>query len=144
MPDRGARALLVEHDTDEIELLRAVLAAERLAERLDVVPDGPAALEFLQRDPAGPGALPAVVLLELRLPKLSGFDVLTAVRADARLRLLPVVVLSASTDPDDVRRSYALGANGYVIKPVAFADYRVTVCDTVRYWLSRNTPLPRS
>ena len=142
MPERG-RLLVVEDNADDIELMLGALGECGLAQRVDVVRDGEAALEYLQRRGRYAGALhalPAAVLLDLKLPKRGGLEVLASVRADARLRHLPVVVVTASREADDLQRSYTAGANAYVVKPVTYAAYAAAMQDIGRFWLVRSEP----
>ncbi len=135
--------LLVEDDEDTVELARRALRASGLPVRLAVARDGAEALDDLLD--AAPGTeRPRVVVLDLRLPKLDGFEVLRRLRADPRARLLPVVVLTSSRDEGDIARAYALGANSYVRKPVEAERFREGISLIARYWGSQNEtpPLP--
>jgi two-component system, response regulator len=131
--------LLVEDNQDDEEL--AVLAFERarIANRMVVVRDGQEALDYFfgtaGRDPQ---LLPQVVLLDLKLPKVSGLDVLRRLRADPRTRRLPVVILTSSKEEQDLIESYDLGANSYVRKPVDFADFAEVIRQLQLYWLVLN------
>lgn len=138
--------LLVEDNASDEQL--ALLAFKRANVPCDivVVRDGADALDYLfvegrhaERDP---GIRPDLILLDLKLPRISGLDVLRRLRAHATTRLLPVVVLTASGEDADVQRSYALGANAYLRKPVDFAEF----CDVARalaaFWLRYNEPPP--
>lgn len=134
--------LLVEDNPDDIELTRIAFAEADLDSRLDVVRDGAEALDYLfargahaSRDPA---KLPAIVLLDLNLPKLDGREVLQAIRANEATRNLPVVVLTTSAEPFDVDASYAMGANSYIRKPVDFEQFVWAVKQVGLYWLVLN------
>ncbi|HEX2082746.1 MAG TPA: response regulator [Xanthomonadaceae bacterium] len=134
--------LLVEDNLDDIELTRIAFAEAGLDSRLDVVRDGAEALDYLfargayaDRDP---GKLPAIVLLDLNLPKLDGREVLQAIRANEATRNLPVVVLTTSTEPFDVDVSYGMGANSYIRKPVDFERFVWAVKQVGLYWLVLN------
>lgn len=134
--------LLVEDNPDDIELTRIAFAEAGLDSRLDVVRDGAEALDYLfargahaGRDPA---KLPAIVLLDLNLPKLDGREVLQAIRANEATRNLPVVVLTTSAEPFDVDASYAVGANSYIRKPVDFEQFVWAVKQVGLYWLVLN------
>lgn len=134
--------LLVEDNPDDIELTRIAFAQADLESRLDVVRDGAQALDYLfargayaDRDPA---RLPAIVLLDINLPKLNGREVLQAIRANEATRKLPVVVLTTSTEPFDVDASYQLGANSYIRKPVDFEQFVESVKQIGIYWLVHN------
>ncbi|MFT4179855.1 MAG: response regulator [Thermomonas sp.] len=132
----GKTILLVEDNPDEAELTRIAFAQSGCECALEVAGDGVEALGYL-RARAGK-TLPAVVLLDMNLPKLDGREVLQALRADPATRTLPVVVLSTSAEPGDVAEMYALGANSYVQKPMAFASFVEMVRRIGQYWLSLN------
>ncbi|MFP4207934.1 MAG: response regulator [Wenzhouxiangella sp.] len=142
MTDR--KLLLVEDDPqDELLTLRALKKAG-VGNTIDVVRDGQQAVDYLFgegefADRAGQ-PLPAVVLLDIGLPRLSGLDVLARLRANPRTRLLPVVMLTSSDEPQDRLRSYQSGANSYVRKPVGFAEFAATVAQLGVYWMATNQP----
>ena len=136
--------LLVEDNPDDVELTRIAFMEAGIDRRLVVVRDGAEALDYLfarnahaDRDAAD---LPAIVLLDLNLPKLDGREVLQAIRGDARTRALPVVVLTTSDEPFDVEASYALGVNSYIRKPVDFEQFVGAVKQIGLYWLVLNQP----
>jgi two-component system response regulator len=129
--------LLVEDSEDDIELTLRALRRNGIS-RVEVARDGAAALDYLE----GERALPAVVLLDLNLPKLSGLEVLERLRARPRTRLLPVVVLTSSRDEGDLVRSYALGANSYVRKPVDYDAFLEAARQLGQYWLLVNEAPP--
>ena len=138
--------LLVEDNPDDVELTLIAFAEAKIANPLVVVRDGVEALDYLfargtyaDRDPAD---LPSIVLLDLNLPKLDGREVLQAIRADARTRALPVVVLTTSNEPFDVEAAYALGVNSYIRKPVDFQQFVGAVKQVGLYWLVLNQPQP--
>jgi CheY-like chemotaxis protein len=139
--------LLVEDNPqDEMLALRALRKAH-VANRVDVVRDGQQALDYLfrnaeytQRD--GP-ELPTVVLLDIGLPRLTGLEVLARLRADERTKMLPVVMLTSSDEDADRLASYQNGANSFVRKPLAFAEFAETVASLGVYWLATNEPLHR-
>lgn len=138
--------LLVEDNPqDELLTLRALHKAN-VSNRIDVVRDGQQALDYLFRagefaDRDGPG-LPTVVLLDIGLPRLSGLEVLAQLRADPRTALLPVVIQTSSDEEQDRLRSYEIGANSFVRKPVGFAEFAETVACLGVYWLATNEPPP--
>jgi CheY-like chemotaxis protein len=141
------RSILMVEDNpqDEALALRALRKAH-VANRIDVVRDGQQALDYLFREGdfaqrEGPD-LPTVVLLDIGLPRLTGLEVLARIRADARTRLLPVVMLTSSDEETDRLTSYSHGANSYVRKPLAFAEFAETVARLGVYWLATNEPLP--
>ena len=134
--------LLVEDNPDDVELTRLAFAEAGGAHRLHAVGDGAEALDYLlargrhaDRDGAD---LPALVLLDLNLPRLDGREVLQAIRADPATRALQVVVLTTSAEPRDVDQAYALGANSYIQKPVEFERFVEAVRQIGRYWLELN------
>lgn len=136
--------LLVEDNPDDVELTRIAFAEAGSDHRLQVVTDGAQALDYLfaqgahaGRDPAD---LPAVVLLDLNLPKRNGREVLQAIRANPATRSLPVVVLTTSAEPVDVDVVYELGANSYIQKPVEFERFVEVVRQIGLYWLVLNQP----
>ncbi len=134
--------LLVEDNPDDVELTRLAFAEAGSAHRLHAVGDGAEALDYLLargRHAGREGAdLPALVLLDLNLPRLDGREVLQAIRAAPATRGLPVVVLTTSAEPRDVDQSYALGANSYIQKPVEFERFVEAVRQIGRYWLELN------
>jgi two-component system response regulator len=140
--------LLVEDDPDDAELALGALARDGVGAKVLHVTDGAAAVDYLHARGAFAGRelaeLPRMVLLDLKLPKLDGFDVLERIRACARTRNLPVVILTSSNEERDKRRGYDLGANGYVVKPVDFDEYNSAVAAIGRFWLHVNRPAPRS
>lgn len=131
--------LLVEDNRDDELLTVRALQASRIRNRLVVARDGVEAIERLA-DPRTP--LPQLVLLDLKLPRVDGFEVLRRIRGEDRTRLLPVVVLTASDETSDIRRSYELGANSYIRKPVDFNQFVRAVRELGMYWLIINQPPP--
>ena len=136
---RSRVILLVEDNPDDVELTRRAFLKSRVANDLIVARDGQEALDYLfdvsqER--------PEVVLLDLKLPKVPGLDVLRRMRADSRTRLMPVVVLTSSNEESDRIRSYDLGANSFVRKPVDFAEFLEAARQLGLYWLVLNEPPP--
>jgi two-component system, response regulator len=127
--------LLVEDNPDDIALTRRALSKHKLANRLAVARDGVEALDMLLDETAG---LPEVVLLDLKLPKIDGLEVLRQVRANPRTRYVPVVVLTSSDEERDVIASYDLRANSYVRKPVDFEQFLEAARQLGLYWLVLN------
>ena len=134
--------LLVEDNPDEVNLARRALARGHVAHRINVVNDGVAALEFLLACGAPENRLPEVVLLDLNLPRMNGIELLQRLRAHARLKTLPVVVLTSSREQGDISRCYELGANSYIPKPVDFDHFTEVLRQMSLYWLSLNEPPP--
>jgi CheY-like chemotaxis protein len=141
---KGKTILLVE-DTrqDELLILRS-LRKINLANEVDVVRDGQQALDYLFREGEFAGRagtdLPTAVLLDVNLPRVSGLEVLSRLRADPRTRLLPIVILTSSDEERDRVRSYEKGANSFVRKPLDFAEFAETVARLGIYWLATNEP----
>ena len=139
--------LLVEDDPRDLELTLVALERSQLANEVIIVRDGEAALEYLQRSGEyGDRAEgnPAVVLLDLKLPKVNGLEVLQAVRSTEGLRSIPVVMLTSSHEETDVLRSYQLGVNAYVVKPVEFKQFVEAIADLGIFWAVLNEPPPGS
>ena len=131
--------LLVEDNPDDIELALHAFRSNNIANRIVIREDGKAAIDFLF-DTAEP--IPGVVLLDLKLPKLSGIDVLRAIRSNPRTKLVPVVVMTTSREENDVVSSYNLHANSYVVKPVDFNQFTEAVRQLGMYWLLLNEGPP--
>jgi CheY-like chemotaxis protein len=139
--------LLVEDNPDDIELTLIALQKTRLANPVVSVRDGAEALDFLRREGAyadRPEENPAVILLDKKLPKVDGHEVLREVRADDRLRRVPVVMLTSSREERDLLKSYDLGVNAYVVKPVEFDDFMAAINDLGVFWAVLNEPPPYS
>ena len=135
--------LLVEDNAQDAELAIRVLRKHSLADRLLWLEDGVQAVDFLFARGKYAGrtlAPPRVVLLDLKLPKVDGFEVLRAIKADERTRAIPVVILTSSNQDCDIRQAYALGANGYTVKSVDFDAFHEGVGALARYWLKVNHP----
>jgi CheY-like chemotaxis protein len=138
--------LLVEDNPDDEELtLRAL--KQKVANEVVVARDGSEALEFIFGSGKYEGRdlsrMPTVILLDLKLPKLSGLDVLQRLRAEPRTRLIPVVILTSSSEDEDMLKSYQWGANSYVRKPVEFGNFADAVSHLGLYWMLLNEPPPR-
>jgi CheY-like chemotaxis protein len=142
----GKVILLVEDNRDDEELTLHALETTRIQNRVVVARDGPEALDFLFGTGRHAGrdisAGPAVTLLDLKLPRLDGLEVLRRIRADERTRLFPIVILTSSTEEQDVMRGYRFGANSYIRKPVDFAQFTEAVRQLGLYWASLNEPPP--
>lgn len=141
--------LLVEDNEDDELLTLRALARNNIRNEVVVVRDGAEAMDFLlaqgHYDGRDPSDLPAMILLDLKLPKMGGLEVLRAIRKNEFTRLLPVVVLTSSLEEQDLIRSYGLGANSYVRKPVDFHQFSEAVRQLGLYWLILNQkpPLPK-
>jgi CheY-like chemotaxis protein len=141
------RILLVEDSANDIELILAALAENRLANEVVVARDGEEALDYLYR--RGVFRLrseghPVVVLLDLKLPKVDGLEVLAQLKSDPELKVVPVVVLTSSREEQDLIQSYNLGTNGYVVKPVDFHEFVDAIKELGLFWAVVNQPPPGS
>lgn len=138
--------LLVEDNPDDVKLTRRALRDNKIANELVVVSDGVEAMEYLAEAGTaaaeGSGTLPSVILLDLKLPKMDGLETLRKIRANERLKLLPVVVLTSSKEETDILKSYDHGANSYIRKPVDFEQFSEAVRELELYWLLLNEPPP--
>ncbi len=139
--------LLVEDNPDDAEFTLRALRKANVALQVALVEDGVSALEFVFRTGAHadrtPATLPRVVLLDLKLPKVDGLEVLRRIKSDPRTRALPIVVLTSSREQRDIHEAYIRGANSYIVKPIEYAELIAKLGDLVRYWLQLNET-PRS
>ncbi|WP_426189793.1 response regulator [Massilia sp. DWR3-1-1] len=135
MPSRSDLLLLVEDNPDDEALILRAFELAKVAHPL-VAHDGVEALECLSG--CAPEALPRLVVLDLKLPRLDGMGVLKAIRADPRTRLIPVLMLTSSMLDDDLAACYALGANSYLVKPIDFSQFVAMVAQLTHYWLTLN------
>ena len=141
------RILLVEDDPKDVELTLTALEEYKLANEVVVTRDGEEALDYLYRRGNFQGRStdnPAVLLLDLKLPKVDGLEVLQQIKADAKLKLIPVVVLTSSHEEKDMVTSYKLGVNAYVVKPVDFHEFVNAVKELGIFWALVNEPPPGS
>ncbi|HVH66642.1 MAG TPA: response regulator [Gemmatimonadales bacterium] len=132
--------LLVEDNSDDVALTMRALKSHNITNEVIVARDGVQALEYLfgKDGGSGPEELPAVVLLDLKLPRVNGMEVLQRIRAEERTKLLPVVILTSSDEERDVVDGYSLGANSYVRKPVDFVEFTQAAKQLGLYWLLMN------
>src|SRR5450759_1027484 len=139
--------LLVEDNPSDIGLTQRALTKSRVANELVVVQDGQEALDYLFRVSTTEGQnslrLPALVLLDIKLPKVDGLEVLRRIRANKRTRRLPVVMLTSSLEEEDIATSYDLGANSYIRKPVDFVQFAEAIQHLGLYWLLLNEIPPK-
>jgi CheY-like chemotaxis protein len=141
------RILIVEDDPNDVELTMTALGDYNLANEVVITRDGQQALDYLYSQGQYAGRSPenpAVMLLDLKLPKISGLEILQKIKADDRLKTIPVVVLTSSNEEKDVMRSYSLGVNAYVVKPVEFHEFVNAVKELGAFWAIVNEPPPGS
>lgn len=139
------RILLAEDNQHDVELTLAALGEHNLANEVVVVRDGAEALDYLFQRGQHAGhanGQPVVVLLDLKMPKVDGLEVLQKIREDAALKHLPVVMLTSSREEQDLVRSYELGVNAYVVKPVDFQKFVESIKQVGFFWAILNEPLP--
>ena len=136
MVNQAIEILLVEDNPDDLELGLHALRKENLANQIHVARDGEEALAFLHQRPNG--QQPRLVLLDLKLPKLDGLEVLRRMRSDERTRNIPVVMMTSSDEERDLVESYRIGVNSYIRKPVDFSQFRDLVRQVGLYWLVIN------
>lgn len=142
MPEQTIEILLVEDNQDDEELTMVALRDGKLANRIDVVRDGEEALEYLfaygryaERNILNP---PRLILLDIKLPKVDGLEVLQRIKADPRTKAIPVVILTSSREEQDIVRGYDLGVNSYIVKPVDFEQFMSAVKQIGYYWMLLN------
>jgi CheY-like chemotaxis protein len=141
------RILLVEDDPKDIELTLAALAEYNMANEVEIARDGVEALDYVFRRglfAERPAGNPVVILLDLKLPKVDGIQVLQQLKADEQMRLIPVVALTSSRESRDLKECYKLGVNAYVVKPVRFLEFVEAVKQIGVFWALINEPPPGS
>lgn len=145
MTGTAVEVLLVEDNPYDVKLTLRALEQHRLANRVEVVRDGQEALDFLfgsvaTDTQAAPNPAPRLILLDLKLPKVSGLEVLETVKSNPRTRTIPITILTSSREDTDIERAYELGVNSYIVKPVDFAQFSEAVRQLGLYWLLLNEP----
>lgn len=144
MTDSEIEILIVEDNPDDLEMFLRALRKSHLANHIHVARDGAEALEFIFGTGAHAGRNvengPKVILMDLKLPKVDGLEVLRRVKHDPRTKMIPVVVLTSSKEQPDVQEAYDLGVNSYIVKPVDFEGFAKAVADLGMYWLLLNHP----
>lgn len=142
MAEQPVEILLVEDNPDDVELARLALKRHKLANVVHVVRDGAEAIEYVFGSVDGDQQRlqnrPRLILLDLKLPKIDGLEVLERLKGDARSKLIPVVILTSSNQEPDLQRAYELGANSYIVKPVDFEQFVDAVRQLGFYWLLLN------
>jgi CheY-like chemotaxis protein len=141
------RILIVEDDPRDVELTLTALDEYKLANEVIITRDGKEALDYLhcrEQFASRPKENPAVILLDLKLPKVNGLEVLQQIRSDEQLKMIPVVVLTSSHEEKDMLASYQLGVNAYVVKPVDFHEFVNAVKELGMFWAIINQPPPGS
>ncbi len=143
-PTGAVEILLVEDSPEDLELTLRSLQRAKLSNRIEVARDGAEALDFIFCEGAHAERriedIPKVILLDLKLPKVDGLEVLRRIKTDPRTKAIPVVVLTSSKEQKDVVESYRLGVNSYIVKPVNFDGFIAAVQDLGMYWLLLNQP----
>ena len=137
--------LLVEDNTDDVELTLRAFRQNNIANKVIIARDGVEAIDYLMgtgKDGWNEKAIPVLILLDLKLPKISGLEVLKRIRSNETTRLIPVVILTSSIEETDVNAGYIAGANSYIRKPVDFRDFAEVIKLLGLYWLIWNKPAP--
>ena len=145
MDGLAVEILLVEDSDTDLELALRALAKAKVANQIQVARDGAEALDFLFGEGAHAGRAtdnPRLILLDLKLPKVDGLEVLKAIKHNPKTRTIPVVVLTSSHEQKDMVESYNLGVNSYIVKPVAFDGFMAAVIEVGLYWMLLNRPPP--
>lgn len=145
-PNTRVDILLVEDNAQDLELILRALKKSKLADHVEIARDGAEALDFVHGGgrwvASSGGRRPRLILLDLKLPKLSGLEVLERMKRDPRTRHIPVVVLTSSGESRDVTESYQLGVNSYVVKPMNLERFVSAISQVGQYWLTVNHPAP--
>jgi len=136
--------LLVEDSPDDLDMTLRALRKANLTNRIQIARDGAEAVEFIFGEGAHAGRkvenVPRLILLDLKLPKIDGMEVLERIKSDPRTRMIPVVILTSSKEQKDVVESYKLGVNSYIVKPVNFEGFAAAVQELGMYWMLLNEP----
>jgi two-component system, response regulator len=138
MMDDPVEILLIEDNQGHAEITMRALRKHNISNRIQLIRDGAEAIEFLFANGPGPNAAPRVILLDLKLPKVDGIEVLRRLKGDPRTRNIPVVMLTSSHEDRDLRVCYELGVNSYIVKPVDFQQFTDAVRSLGLYWLLLN------
>ena len=139
MEEKDVKVLLVEDNPDDVELTLLAFKKYNLVNKIIVAKNGEEALDIIfQRKKGGKGKVPGLILLDLKLPKVDGLEVLRQVKSDPEIKLIPVVVLTSSNEDKDLVESYRLGVNSYILKPVDFEKFTEAIRQLGLYWLLLN------
>lgn len=138
MNNQAIEILLVEDNPSDLQLTLRALQKANISNRIHVARDGAEALEFMQGSSTAGDPSPRLILLDLKLPKVDGLDVLRQLKSDPRTQAVPIVVLTSSKEQSDIVESYRLGVNSYIVKPVNFERFSAAVKDLGLYWLLLN------
>ena len=138
MTDNLSPILMVEDRAADLDLTKRAFARSRLLNPIQVARDGEEALAYIDRWESGE-SLPVFILLDLKLPKVSGLEVLRELKKHPRFRTIPVIVLTTSTEDQDIQEAYALGCNSYILKPVEFSNFMEVASHIEVYWCALNT-----
>ncbi len=136
------KVLLIEDNLSDIELTKRAFKKNHIHNEILVMEDGQDALDYLFDSSNSSGQLPVLTLLDLKLPKIDGLEVLNRIRSDSRTKRLPVVMLTSSKEESDIAAAYDNGVNSYIRKPVDFKQFVESIRTLVMYWLSLNEPPP--
>jgi CheY-like chemotaxis protein len=145
MKNKEVRVLVVDDSTEDRELTLAALRECKMVDYFDVLSDGVEIIDYLHCRGAHANrdrSYPNMILLDLKMPKVGGFEVLRRLKADRDLRTIPVVILSSSNEEKDLVMGYGLGANAYIVKPVNFYEFVQKVKDLAKFWLKTNEAPP--
>jgi CheY-like chemotaxis protein len=130
--------IIVEDNPHDAELITRVLRKYGIADKSVLLKNGAVALDFFLAEGGQPGPTPKIILLDLKLPKVDGIEVLRHLKSDERTRTIPVVVLTSSTEQRDLKAAYELGANSYVTKPIEFPEFARIIGELTKYWVELN------
>jgi len=129
--------LLVDDSPDDIMIAKRAFAKSQIHNKIYLTHDGDEAIQFLRKDGKYKDMPTAgLVILDLNMPKVDGFEVLETIKGDEKLKSIPIIVLTSSSRPEDIERAYKLGCNSFIVKPVSFEDFIEAVIEIKRYWLS--------
>jgi CheY-like chemotaxis protein len=144
MPDGAIEILIVEDNPNDLELTLHALKKYKIANRIQIARDGAEALDYLFETNTNGEVIavqpPRLILLDLKLPKVDGLEVLQRIKADARTRTVPVVVMTSSREERDIVQSYQLGVNSFVTKPIDFSEFTEAIRQIGLYWMMLNEP----